>query len=109
MEYENKIQIDLKPQNTYLRSKLTMVTSELETTKLQYTKLDKYNTIVKGELRQTKKHVEKLYSNIKKLDEQIMTQRPTCDQTSIGYYEGESSKRSKVTKEPDLLIQLPKQ
>lgn len=43
------------------------------------------------------------------LDEQIMAQRPIYDKTRIGYAEGEYSKGSKVTEEPDLVSQQPEQ
>ena len=56
-------------ENAYVKSKLTKVTYKLESTKLQHEKNENYNAIVKGELTHTKKHLEKLYSRIEKLDE----------------------------------------
>ena len=54
---------ELKAENVDLRSQLSKVTSELETIKLEYAELEKYNTIVKGELMQTKQQLEKLYTS----------------------------------------------
>ena len=48
---DSKIESDLKSENVDLRSNLTKLTSELETTKLQYAELEKYNAILKGELK----------------------------------------------------------
>ena len=104
MEDDKKNQSDFGSKNANLKSKLTKLTFEL-----QFTKLEKYNTILKAELLQTNQHLEKLYSDTEKLDEQIMTQRPKGDMSGIGYYGGESSKKSEVTEESDLVIQQPEQ
>lgn len=45
---DNKVESDLKNKNVDMISNLTKVTSKLETKKLQYAKLDKYNTILEG-------------------------------------------------------------
>ena len=47
---ESKIDPDLKSKNVDLRSHLTQVTSELDSIKIEHAELEKYNTIVKGEL-----------------------------------------------------------
>ena len=39
---------EIKTENADLRSQLSKVTFELESIKLEYEKLEKYNTIVKG-------------------------------------------------------------
>ena len=44
----------VKAENTNLRSQLGKVKSMLEYIKIEYAKLEKYNTVVKGELVQTK-------------------------------------------------------
>ena len=44
----------MKSENLDLRPQLSQVTSKLESTKLEHVELEKYNTIVKGELLQTK-------------------------------------------------------
>lgn len=54
-----------------MKSQLTKVTSILEDTKFKYTQLEKYKNINKGELFQTKEHLEKLYSIIDKLDDKF--------------------------------------
>ena len=36
---------------------------------MEHAKLEKYNTIMKGELTQTKKQLEKLYSSTDKIDD----------------------------------------
>ena len=59
-----------------MRSNLTKITSELESTKLNYEELLKYNTIVKGELTHAEKQLEKLYSSSEKIDEKLYYQRP---------------------------------
>ena len=102
MEDEKKSQSNLGSKNTYLKSKLTKVTSKLETTKLQHAELETYNTIVKRGFTQ---HFQKLYSNIEQLDEKIMAQRLVYDKTRIEYNEVESPKSYEVTKELDLVIQ----
>ena len=44
----------IKAENVDLRSQLSKVASELESIKLEHVELEKYNTIVKGELVKTK-------------------------------------------------------
>ena len=44
----------IKVENADLRSQLRKVTSKLELIKLEHAELEKYNTILKGELVQTK-------------------------------------------------------
>lgn len=105
MEDENKIQSNLRFENLDLKSKHIKMTFELESMKLQYTKLEKYNIVVKGELTKTKKHLEKLYLGTKNLDENIMAQICVGDEIGIEYVKGESSKRSKVIEEQDLVNQ----
>ena len=56
---------EIKAKNADLRSQLSKVTSELESIKLEYVELEKYNSIVKGELMQTKQQLEKLYTSSK--------------------------------------------
>ena len=58
----------IKVENVDLRSQLSKVTSELESIKLEYARLEKYNTIVKGELMQTKQQLEKLYTSSEKIE-----------------------------------------
>lgn len=88
----------MRLENVDPKYKLTKVTSQLETTKLQFTKFEK-DIIVKGELKKIKKFPKKLYSSTKNIDERIMGQKPIRDKTWIGYVEGESPKRSKRVKE----------
>ena len=47
---EGKNDYEIKVENADLRSQLSKVTSKLESIKLEYEELEKYNTIVKGEL-----------------------------------------------------------
>ena len=49
-----KNDFEIKAENADLRSQLSKVTSKLESLKLEHAKLEKYNTIVKGELVKTK-------------------------------------------------------
>ena len=48
------------------------VTSKLESIKLEYVELEKYNSIVKGKLVQTKQQLEKLYTNSENIEEKYM-------------------------------------
>ena len=66
---------DMKSKNKDLRSQLSQVPFELDSIKIEHTKLEKYNIIVKGELTQTKQKLEKLYSSSEKIDEKISIQR----------------------------------
>lgn len=50
-----------------------------------------------------------MYLISEKHDEYIMAQRPSYDKTNIGYFEGESSKKYEVIKEPDLVNQKHEQ
>ena len=54
--YKNggKNEFEINAENVDLRFQLSKVTSELESIKLEHVELEKYNTIVKGELVQTK-------------------------------------------------------
>ena len=61
--------------------------------------LEKYNTIVKGELVQTKQQLEKLYTRSDKIEEQICVQRPSYDKTGLGFFLGQSAKKSVERKE----------
>ena len=63
--------------------------------KEDHEELHKYNTIVKGELIQCKKKLEKLYSIREKLDDSMSIQRPTYDKTSLGYLFNMSTKKPK--------------
>ena len=76
---------DLKSKNADLRSQLSQVTSKLDSIKMEHVELEKYNTIVKGELTQTKQQLEKLYTSNDKIDEKMFVQRPTYDKTGLGY------------------------
>jgi hypothetical protein len=88
MEDKRKYQTDLRFENADLKFKCTKVTYEFEIANLQYSKLEKYNTIVKGEITQTKQYHQKIYSNSQKIDEKTMTQRHEGDMSGIGYVEG---------------------
>ena len=57
---DRKIDSELKKENEDLRYNLTKVTCELESTRLEYVELQKNNTIVKGELTENKKQLQKL-------------------------------------------------
>lgn len=67
---DKKIESYLIYDNIYLRPKLEMI-YELQSSKLQYAELEKYNAIVKEELTQSKQHLKKLYSIIEKLGKKI--------------------------------------
>ena len=62
----------------------------MESVKIEYAKLEKYNTIVKGELMQTKTQLEKLYTSNEKIEEQMSVQRPSYDMTELGFFLGQS-------------------
>ena len=62
---------EIKAKKVDLRSQLSKVTSELESIKLEYAKLEKYNTIVKGELMQTKQQFDKLYTSSENIKEKL--------------------------------------
>ena len=83
----------MKSKNADLRSQLSQVTSELDFIKIQHIELEKYNTIVKGELTQTKQQLEKLYSSSGKIDEKMSIQRPTYDKMSPRYFINLSAKK----------------
>ena len=59
----------VKAKNVDLRSQLKKVTFELESIKLEHAELQKYNTIVKGDLVQTKQQLERLYTSSDKIEE----------------------------------------
>lgn len=108
-EDNNKIESDLKFENADLRSHLTKVTFELDSIKIEHAKLQKYNTIVKGELPQAKQHIENLYYRSEKINEQLFYHRPSYDKTGLGYFIGEkSAKKSIARKELDLVVETPK-
>ena len=90
----------IKVENVDLRSQLSKVTSELESIKLEYAKLEKYNTIVKGELMQTKQKLEKLYTSNEKIEEQLSIQRPSYEKTGLGFFFGQSAKKIVERSEP---------
>ena len=83
-----------KAENTDLRSQLSKVTFELETIKLEYAELEKYNTIMKGELTQSKQQLEKLYTSSENIEEQLSIQRPSYDKTRLRFSLGQSTKKS---------------
>ena len=58
---------------------------------------------MKGELVRTKQQVEKLYTSSEKIKEQISVQRPSYDKTGLGFFLGQSTKKSIERKEPDTL------
>ena len=68
---DSKIELDQKSENVDLRSHLTKVTSELDSIKIEHAELEKYNTIVKGELTQAKQQLENLYFSSEKIDEHV--------------------------------------
>ena len=49
---------------------------KIEDSKYKYQGLERYNRIIKGELVETKKHIERLHSSTKKLNEQLKKQNP---------------------------------
>lgn len=100
---EEKNDSEMKAKNADLRSQLSKETSELECIKLEHVELEKYNTIVKGELVQSKQQLEKLYTSNKNIEEQISVQRPSYDKTGLGFFLGKSTKKSIERKEPDTL------
>lgn len=51
---DSKNELDIKTKNENLRSQLTQITSKLHSIKIEHVELEKYNTIVKGELTQAK-------------------------------------------------------
>ena len=77
------------------------VTSKLESIKLEPVELEKCNTIVKCDLAQTKQKLEKLYTNSDKIEEQICAQRSNYDKTWLGFFLGQSAKKSIERKESD--------
>ena len=84
---------EIKAKNVDLRSKLSKVTFELESIKLEYAKLKKYNSIVKGKLMQTKQKLEKLNTSSENIEEQLSIQRPSYDKTGVGFFLGQSTKK----------------
>ena len=68
---------------------------------MDHVELEKYNTIVKGELTQTKQQLEKFSSSSGKIDEKMSIQRPTYDKTSLGYLLGQLAKKNIERKELD--------
>ena len=56
---------------------------------------------MKGELVQTKQKLEKLYTNSENIEEQISIQRPSYDKIGLGFFLGQSTKKSIERKEPD--------
>ena len=80
----SKVESNLKTKNGDLRASLEKKTYKFETLKEDHEKLHKYNTIVKVELTQCKKQLEKLYSNRENLDDSMSIPRPSYDKTSLG-------------------------
>ena len=66
-----KVETNLKIDNVDLREILAKKKSKLETLKEDNEELHKYNTIMKGELTQCKKQLEKLYSSKEKHDDSM--------------------------------------
>ena len=66
-----KVESYLKIENSDLRTNIENKTYELEALKSVHEELQKYNTIVKGELTQRKIQLEKLYTSREKLDESM--------------------------------------
>ena len=56
---------------------------------------------MKGELVQTKKKIEKLYTNNDKIEEQFCAQRPSYYKTGLGFFLGQSANKSIERKEPN--------
>ena len=73
----------------------------MEFIQLEHVELEKYNTIVKGELVQTKHQLEKLYTSSENIDEQISVQRPNYDKNGLIFFLGQSANKSIERKEPD--------
>lgn len=88
MKNGGKNDSEIKVENADLRSQLSKLTFELESMKLEHVELEKYKTIVKGELVQTKQQVDKLYTSSEKIEEQIYVQRPSYDKTRLGFFLG---------------------
>ena len=84
----SKNDFEIKAKNVDLRSQLSKETSELESIKLEHVELEKYNTIMKGELVQTKQQLEKLYTNSEKIEEHMSIQRPSYDKIELGFFLG---------------------
>ena len=82
---------EIKAENADLRSQLSKVTFELESIKFEHVELEKYNTIVKVELVQTTKQLEKLYTSSEKIEELIFVQRTSYDKTRLGFFLGQST------------------
>ena len=71
----------------------------MESIKIDYAELEKYISIVKRELVQTKQQLEKLYTSNEKIKEQISVQRPSYDKTRFGFFLAQSTKKSVERKE----------
>ena len=65
----------------------------MESIKLEYAELEKYNTIVKGELMQTKQKLEKLYTSSENIKEKLSIQIPSYDTIGLGFFFGQSAKK----------------
>ena len=82
----SKVESDLRTENADLRASLAKKTFAFETLKEDHEELHTYNTIVKGELTQRKKQLEKLYSSKEKL----------YDSIAFGYLINMSAKKLKT-------------
>ena len=49
---------------------------------------------------QTKQKIEKLYTNSEKIEEQLFVQRPSYDKTRLGFFFGQSAKKTVEKNEP---------
>lgn len=75
-----------------LNSALDQMKNEADNYKNKYLEMEKYNQIIKGELVEAKKHIEKLHTSSDLIDEQRDKQKPKGDMTGIGFNEAECSK-----------------
>ena len=56
---------------------------------------------MKGELVKMKQQLEKLYTSSENIEEQISIQRPSYDKAGLGFFLGQSTKKSVERKEPN--------
>ena len=94
-----KLEFDLKNENTNLTESMVKKTSKFKTLKEDHEELHKCKTIVKGELTQCKKQLEKLYTNREKIDESMPIQRPTYGKTILGYLFNMFAKKLEIRSE----------
>ena len=69
---------------------------------MEHAKLQKYNTIVQGELIKTKQQLEKLDTSSDKIEEKILVQRPSYDKTGLGFFLRQCAKNFVERKEPSI-------